>query len=374
MSDLLGSPGRTSPEGMAVLFGLRHRGRPGAAPGTVQSDPEALPPQLHVFLYDEHGVESFGPFDDLAAVETLDRKGRRMWLDIAGLRNVRLIETVGRQFNLHPLALEDAVNVHQRPKCEVYPDHTYIVLRMLKPEQPSRTEQVSVFLNEDTVITMQEEPGDCFGPVRKRLLDVRARMRRKGSDYLAYALVDAVVDAAFPVLEALGDRLETLEEQLLEAPPATAMQEIHLNRRELLVMRRMIWPLREALAKMSRESQDFIGEDTRMYLRDTYDHAIQLIDLIETYRDLSASLLDLYLSSIGQRTNEVMKTLTLVATIFIPLSFIAGLYGMNFDTTQPANMPELRSAYGYPAVLTGMATLAIVLLAWFYRRGWLARG
>lgn len=359
------------------FFGRRRRNRPGAAPGTLNFDASQGRSRLRAIVYSaEDGILTDRCFEGLEALDDLPAGPRhRLWLDITGLGDEAVVRGVAERFGLHPLAVEDAVNVHQRPKFDAYDKHLFIVLRMVRREEDERisTEQISLFLLDDAVITMQERPGDCFDPVRQRMGSPHARLRKKGLDYLAYALVDSVVDFGFPELEKLGDRLEELEEEILDDPRRSLVPEIHVVRRELLVLRRAMWPLREALSQVIRETKPFdrFQEDTKLYLRDTYDHTVQLIEMVETYRELSASLLDVYLSTLGQKTNEVMKTLTLVATIFIPLGFLAGLYGMNFDTRSPFNMPELGWDYGYPMLIGLMATVAFGQLWWFWRKGWL---
>ncbi len=278
-------------------------------------------------------------------------------------------------FNLHGLALEDVVNVHQRPKVEEYADHAFIVTRMIQAGLPPTTEQVSMFLGEGFLLTFQERPGDCFDPVRARLRSSRGQIRDRQADYLAYALLDAVIDGYFPVLETLGERLEVLEDAVTAEPPEAEATQIHEIKRELLLLRRAVWPQREMVNALTRETSPYVTDQTRLYLRDCYDHTIQLMDIVETYREIATGLVDIYLSSVSTRLNEIMKVLTIIATIFIPLGFVAGLYGMNFDASaSPWNMPELRWYWGYPVALGVMAAAALGMLYYFYRKGWILGG
>jgi magnesium transporter len=243
---------------------------------------------------------------------------------------------------------------------------------MVAADSPAITEQISMFLGERVLLTFQERPGDCFDPVRTRLRAARGQIRNRQIDYLAYTLLDAVIDGYFPVLEGLGERLEDLEDRVIAAPADLEVARIHEIRRELLTIRRAVWPQREMVNALTRESSHYVTDQTRPYLRDCYDHTIQLMDIIETYREIATGLVDVYLSSVSTRLNEVMKVLTIIATIFIPLSFITGLYGMNFDTAaSPWNMPELAWYWGYPMALGLMAVVAAGLLYYFYRKGWL---
>lgn len=361
------------PTRRAALFGRGRRARPGAAPGTLVVGPKKRKPSLRAITYSWAGILDDRILDSGLDLRSLRGSGSRFWLQITGLGDVELLKSVGEQLKLHPLALEDAVNAQQRPKAESYPEHLFVVVRALRPAERLETEQISLFLGQDWVVSMQEEALDFFEPIRQRLRDPSSPLRHRGSDYLAYALMDALVDGGFPVLEVIGEKLERLEEAVFEAPSQELVGEIHLARRDLLALRRAFWPLKEALSSLTRERGGWVSDDTRTYLRDTFDHTIQMMDLIETFREISSSLLEVYLSMLGQRTNEVMKTLTLVATIFIPLSFIASLYGMNFDTRHPLNMPELGWSGGYLFALALMSSVGLGLLAFFLRKGWLGR-
>ncbi len=277
---------------------------------------------------------------------------------------------IGDQFGLHPLALEDAVNLRQRAKTEDYDDHAYIVLQMPPEKDEAPFEQVSVFLGADFVITVQEKPGDCLEAVRHRISNAHGRIRRSGADHLAYTVIDAVIDRYFPLIEQINTRLETLEEQVIRSPDDETVTEIHAIRHELQALRRVLSATREAIGLLARGEYVSVSEETRVFLRDCQDHTAQLLDAIEACRELSANLMDLHLSGVSNRMNEVMKVLTLIATIFIPLSFIAGVYGMNFDrSSSPWNMPELGWSLGYPFALGLMLATAVSFLIFFRRTG-----
>ncbi len=360
---------------------------PGAAPGTLTANPQARRTRLELVTYGAEAVTDWPDvtLDDIAAARaTLTARTeatgpRTLWLNVDGLGDVETIRRIGEIFGLHPLALEDAVNVHQRAKVEEYDGHLFIVTRMPKAasgesadhhSEPD-TEQVSICLGGDFVITFQEVPGDVFDPVRRRMRQPASQMRRRGADYLAYALIDAALDAFFPLLEHYGEYVETLEIDVLQRPAQAHTARIHDLKRDLLTLRRAIWPQREMLAALARDETPFVGAPTRVYLRDAYDHTIQLMDMLETYREIASGLVDIQLTSVSNRMNEIMKVLTVIATIFIPLTFIVGVYGMNFDPADsPWNMPELTWRYGYPAVWLLMLAIAGGLTAWFWRKGW----
>ncbi len=294
-----------------------------------------------------------------------------LWINIDGITDPTWLHTVGEVFNLHPLALEDSVHVHQRAKVEEYDEHLFIVVRMATRNGHLSTEQVSLFLGKDFVVTVQELPGgDCLDPVRQRLRSNSGRIRKSGTDYLTYNLIDAVVDSYFPVLEQFGEELDILDSRADGSSP-DALDQLHSIRQELLQLRRAAWPHRDALNALQRHDSSLIATDTKVFLRDCYDHSVQIIDVLETQREMCADLRDLVLTMVGHRTNEIMRVLTIMSTIFIPLSFIAGVYGMNFKTeTSPWNMPELGWRYGYPFSLSLMVGTAAVLLFFFYRKGW----
>ncbi len=291
------------------------------------------------------------------------------WINIDGIHDVKLIQTIGEHFGIHPLVLEDILNVHQRPKMEEYDDYVFLVLKMTFFDQETHvitSEQVSLIVGRGFVISFQEREGDVFEALRDRIRKGKGRVRRRGSDYLAYSLLDSVVDHYFVLLERLGDALESIQEELLTAPKAETLQAIYRLRRENILLRKSVWPVREVVGALERGEASLFSESTKPFFRDLYDHSIQVIDTVETIRDMLSGMLDLYLSSVSNRMNEVMKVLTIIATIFIPITFIAGVYGMNFE-----NMPELRFPLGYPAVLLVMLGVGITMLIYFRKRGWL---
>lgn len=349
------------------------RAPPGSAPGTLVPDPAAVRPLVRLFGY---GPEKFEE-QEVADIETLRAYVNRwpvLWVNVDGLADLGLLESLGEAFGLHRLALEDVINLHQRPKIEDYEDHVFIVTRMLISADSPATEQISMFLGKGFLLTFQERRGDCFDLVRNRIRQHRGRIRSSGADYLAYSLLDAAVDGYFPALEVCGERLETLENRVMETHDTMRFVQIHDMKRDLLAFRRVIWPLREMVNALAREETPHVTDATRVYLRDCYDHTIQLMDLVETYREVASSLVDVYLSSASARMNEVMKVLTIIATIFIPLSFVASLYGMNFDPkVSPWNMPELGWYLGYPFALALMALIAGGLIWYFHRKGWMRR-
>ena len=291
------------------------------------------------------------------------------WINIDGVHRVDVIEKIGRHFHLHPLALEDIVNTGQRPKIEDFSDSIFIVLRMLYHDEragETRAEQLSLALGPNWTITFQENAGDVFDSVRERVRSDKGRIRKMGADYLAYALIDAVVDSYFMILEKIGEDIEEIEDELVTNPSPETLQTIHHLKRQMIFLRKSVWPLREVISRLERWESPLIQKSTYIYLRDVYDHTIQVIDAIETFRDMLSGMLDIYLSSVSNRMNEVMKVLTIIATIFIPLTLVAGLYGMNFKY-----MPELEWPYGYPLVLLFMLTIGVLMVIYFRRKRWL---
>ncbi|MGE3182199.1 MAG: magnesium/cobalt transporter CorA [Phycisphaerae bacterium] len=348
------------------IFRKRHT-KAGARPGTLVMHPEAQPVSLRAFVYDAESLEE----PVVAGVQDVPKLlagGRKVWLDINGLGSEDVLRKLGEIFHIHPLALEDVVNLPQRPKVEAYDEHLLIITRMVRAEGEMKIdyEQVSLLLGKNYVVTFQERCGDVFDPVRERLRRGGGPIRKLGPDYLAYALLDAVIDGYYPVLEKLGDALEDLETEIVAQPHPANLRTIHRAKRELLAVRRGIWPQREKLNTMIRDDSAYITDEVRVYLRDCYDHCVQIMDAVESYRELASGLMDVYISSVGFRQNEIMKVLTIMASIFIPLTFLVGIYGMNFE-----HMPELHAKWGYPILIAVMAMVATVMLVYFKRRGWI---
>ena len=349
----------------------RRRTPPGSAPGTLLADPEAAGTSIHVIGYGRDGLDEHN-LVGIEAVAAMRGRWPVLWVDVVGLGDIAVVRRLGEMFGLHPLQLEDIVNVHQRAKTELYENNLFVVSRMAGDGEHFDSEQFSMVFGDGWVLTFQERVGDCFEPLRTRLRRGGGRVRELGADYLAYALLDSLVDAYFPVLERFGDRVEDLEEAVIADPATSHAAEIHALRRELLAVRRALWPQRDMLAALLREESRFVTDATRIFLRDCHDHVVQAIDMVETLRDVVTGLLDIYLSSISARMNDVMRVLTVIATLFIPLTFVAGVYGMNFSNPDsPWAMPELHWYYGYPLALALMAAMAVLMLAWFRRRRWL---
>ncbi|RJQ14395.1 MAG: magnesium and cobalt transport protein CorA [Nitrospiraceae bacterium] len=297
------------------------------------------------------------------------------WINIEGLHEASKIEEVSKCFDLHPLTIEDILNTEQRPKIEFFDNYIFFVMKMLSFDEQKRTlnvEQVSLVLAENKVITFQEIGGDVFDAVRNRIKNTKANIRKVGADYLAYALMDAVVDEYFEILEKTGDIIEELEDKLLKRPSQDVLHEIHGIKRQTIFLRRAVWPLREVISGLEREGTSLIKGTTRIYLRDLHDHTVQVIDAIETFREMISGMLDIYLSSISNGMNEVMKVLTIFASIFIPMTLVSGIYGMNFNNERsPFNMPELNWYLGYPFALGLMLIIAIAMLFFFRKKRWL---
>lgn len=347
---------------------------PGTAPGTLRPrvEPE-VPVRLRMMRWDHERLLEV----DLLSPAGLDEvpEEEMCWVDIEG-HDVAVIAELGDRLGVHPLALEDVVNVGQRPKVDDYGSSLFVVLDLVQSDPDGREivkEQISLVVQEGLLLSVRERAGGVFDPVRARLRGgVGRRIRTLGADYLAYALVDTVVDHFFPVLDRIGERIEMIEDSLLTDPTREDLNHLHELKRDLLLLRRSAWPLRDAVGNLLRGDLELLGDETRVFLRDVADHVHSVIDIVETYREMASSLVDLYLSSVSNRMNEIMKVLTIIATIFIPLSFIAGLYGMNFDpSASPWNMPELDWYWGYPFALGIMLALAAGLLVFFRRRGWL---
>jgi magnesium transporter len=338
----------------------------GVPAGTLKAPPGAyVPKTVRVFHYTAQAIEEVetASLDDVARIKGTEGV---TWVNVDGLGNADLIGELGTLFGFHPLALEDALNTPQRAKMDDYGSHLFAVLRMLHFEEQVETEQVSIFLCPNVVVTIQERPGDCLEPVRQRLRKEASQVRRQGADYLMYAILDAIIDNYFPFLEQVGEVVEHLEDEVVQNPKRHTVARVHAIKRHLLDVRRSVWPLREALNTLLRDESPLVHKATRPYLRDCYDHAVQVLEIVETYRELTAGLMDVYLSSLSNKMNEVMKVLTVIATIFIPLTFLAGVYGMNFQY-----MPELHQRWAYPALWGLMVFLAVGMLVIFRRKGWL---
>jgi magnesium transporter len=350
---------------------IKKRGtKAGLPPGTLVHIGERKVGKVKITIidYDERhyeekeakNIEECFPFKDQPTMT---------WINIDGIFQPEIIEKIGEHFNIHPLVLEDIMNSGQRPKMEDFIDYIFVTLKMLRSseeEKETKTEQVSLILGSNCVISFQENEGDVFDPIRQRIRANKGRIRRMGADYLVYALMDAIVDNYFTILEKLGDRIEEFEEELVANPKPEILQAIHRLKREMIFLRKSVWPLREVINRLERWESPLINKTTALYFRDIYDHTIQVIDSVETFRDMLSGMLDIYLSSVSNRMNEVMKVLTIIATIFIPLTLVAGIYGMNFRF-----MPELEMSIGYPMVLLSMLFVGLLMVAYFRKKKWL---
>lgn len=360
----------------------KRRPAPGTSPATLMPhlvDGKAAKAKLRTIEYDaNHFVErEFADIENLLA--NIDSR-KTTWINVDGLGDIAVLEALSKRFNLHPLALEDVLNTGQRPKTEEAEDYIFIVAQMVyhNEELDLCGEQVSVFLGKNVLITIQEEPDyDVFGQVRERLRSGRGMIRKSKADYLAYALLDSIIDHYYPVLEKIGADIDELEDQLLDHPTRDMMQKLHEHKRGLTQLRRFVWPMRDVVNSLLHDHSIYIARPTKVYLRDCYDHTVQLMDLVESYREVSAGLMELYHSSVGLRTNEVMRVLTVITSVFIPLTFLVGVYGMNFAPATvdgkplPWNMPELYQPYGYLIAMLVMLFIAVIQLYIFRRMKWL---
>jgi magnesium transporter len=319
-------------------------------------------------VYDETLLKQ----DEIKAIDARlsPESGRAVtWTDMDGIHRIDTLEQLGQCLNVHPLVLEDILNTEQRPKLDDYGEYLFIVLKMFHYDDQSgemEAEQISLVLGTNFVVSIQEKPGDVFDPIRERIRNGKGRIRRMGADYLAYALIDTIVDHYFVVLEQVGEKIELMEEELVTDPTPETLQTIHNLKRDMIFLRKSVWPLREVIGSLERGGTSLIGESVNIYLRDVYDHTIQVVDTLETFRDMISGMLDLYLSIISTRMNEVMKVLTIIATIFIPLTLITGIYGMNFKY-----MPELEWPWGYLMVWLALLVIAAVMLVYFRKKKWL---
>jgi magnesium transporter len=354
---------------MAKLTKKRSK-KAGLPPGTLVHIGEKLTEKTRIAVveYDDQGFLE----KELGTLETsylFPKEPAVTWVNVVGIHQVEVLEKLGNCFGVHLLALEDILNTEQRPKIEDYGDDLFIVVKLISSNEDRdeiEAEQISLILRPNAILSFQEKEGDDFSTVKERLRAGKGRLRKMGADYLAYTLLDIVVDQYFVVLEKLGERIEVLEGRLLADPGTATLQKIQNLKKEMLLLRKWIWPLREVISSLERGEFPGIQESTRIYLRDVYDHTIQVMDAIEIYRDMLSGMLDIYLSSLNNRMNAVMKVLTIIATIFMPLTFLAGVYGMNFK-----HMPELDWSWGYPLILILMAFVAILMLTLFRRKKWL---
>jgi magnesium transporter len=369
---------RPSPESRNLQIPTRFRkGRPGARPGVDVADLARMPAAARVpvtvidYSPEKSEVRTVDDFDAFIEQRRPDWVKVR-WINVDGISDPAVIRALAIKYGLHPLAIEDLMTPNQRPKLEPYAAeegrgaHLFLVVRMVERQGGHLTsEQISIFENLSTIVTFQEEPGDIWDPIRERIQKPDSRMRELDASYLLYALLDAIVDYCFPVLEYYGDRLQELEDLVLDRPDRGTLQEIHQVKRELLLLRRAVWPMREVVNGLLREPHECVREMTRMYLRDVYDHTIQIMDIIETYRELASSLTETYMSAMSNRLSEVMKVLTIIGTIFIPLTFLAGVYGMNMP------IPENQWSGSYLVFWAVCLVVAGMMLYWFRKRGWI---
>ena len=344
--------------------------KPGAAPGTLNVDHHAPKPSIHIMAFGPEGSEEH---DVTQATAVAGYVGRLpvTWINVDGLGDAGVIQALGDAFGIHRLALEDVVHTDQRPKVEEFENHLLVIARMPRGTAGA-TEQFSMFVGSNYVLTFQETAGDSFDPVRERIRSARTRIAGSGTDYLAYALIDALIDGYFGVVEPIGERLDRLEESVLERPAQATVEEIQNVKSLLNGLRRVALPNREVTRALLREDTEFVSPRSRTYLRDANDHATQIVEMVESYRELCSDLMGVYLSSLSNKMNEIMKVLTIIATVFIPLSFVAGIYGMNFNSElSPWNMPELSWYLGYPFAVGLMLAIAVGFFIYFRRKDWL---
>jgi magnesium transporter len=348
---------------------------PGTAPATliVPPDYQGRQPVLSLIEYDAHSIEE-------RTIETMDEllpcldNDKVSWINVDGLGDPEFFKRLGRQFRIHPLALEDIFNIGQRPKIDEYDRQLFIVLDMAYENKKEEVvfEQVCIVLAENFVITIQEDPGDVFDAVRQRLRDGGGNARFMKADYLAYALIDSVIDQYFPIVESLGESMDDLQETLLDQPTRERLRDLHEFKRLIARIRRAVWPQREVLGRLMRDETGLVAARTKPFFRDCYDHTVIMVDILETFREAARNIMDVYLSSINIRTNEIMRVLTVISSIFIPLTFIAGVYGMNFDPKlSPFNMPELEWPLGYPFAICLMLAVAVGMIVFFKRKKWI---
>ncbi|AHM60647.1 magnesium and cobalt transport protein cora [Flammeovirgaceae bacterium 311] len=353
-----------------IAASIRNKRKVGLPPGSIMYTGENAdaPISMQLFAYDEDGLKESFPESPQKAIDAVSKNGTT-WINVDGVHDVVLVEQICKHFNIHPLTIEDIVSTRQRPKVESMEGYLYVVLKVLEYDEEKASvglEQISLVLGPDFVLSFQERPGDTFEPVRSRLRAGRGRIRSAGADYLLYALIDTVVDNYFVILDRIDERADQLEEQLLTDASKENFDTVYHLKREMLTIWRSVWPLRDVMYRLERGDFVLIQDQTQIYLRDVSDHMTQIIDIVEVTRDLLKGMADLYHSTVGSRTNEVMRVLTIISTIFIPLTFIVGVYGMNFEV-----FPELKWRYGYLFVWLVMIGLAIMMLIIFRKKKWL---
>ena len=380
--------GQTIDTELKLKTGLRKRKRtrhapPGTAPGSLYVPEGSLKPKVKIFSYDQNSFEE----KEVQGVEAIKSQvenfpDKNHWIDIKGFGDKLFFEQLADRFGIHRLQMEDVFNVYQRAKAEEYQGHLFLISRCLKEENGFiSNDQLSLFLGKNFVISIQDSYDDLLEPARERIRQGKGYVRKYGSDYLLYALMDVVLDNFFPVLESISDRLDALQDALVDNPTRDKLNHVLMTKRDLIMLRRTIWSERDKVNDILRSNFPLISESTKIFFRDSYDHCVHVIDLVESYKEVTASLMDVYMSSVSNRMNQVMKVLTIISTIFIPLTFIVGLYGMNFSYTDPItgkilplNMPELYSPYGYVTVVGIMVVIVIGLLYFFVKKGWLTKG
>lgn len=353
---------------------------PGTAPATLRrvEDTTNTSPRLRYTRYNKEELEE-ARVASVSEIPMHSTEGSVLWVELDGISDIGTLQALGDRFGLHPLALEDVLNLGQRPKVEPYENHLFIVSQMISDEDNGAVsgEQVCLFLGPGFLLSIQEDPStDTFIPVHERLRTARGLIRKMGADYLTYALMDAVIDHKFPLLEKLGEALDELDDEVVSKPSIEHVHQLHDCKRLLSHLRRYVWPEREVINALLHDESGLIRRETKIYLRDCYDHTVQIMDLIESYRDVATANMDMYLSSVGMRTNEIMRVLTVVSSIFIPLTFLAGVWGMNFQGEKdgqafPFNMPELHHPLGYPLCLALMLAIALVQVIYFRRKKWI---
>ena len=347
---------------------LQRAEKSGLPPGTLDIIDNKEKETVYITLI-EYNESNYSEKKISSFQEILDCKNNNnvRWINVDGIHNVSIVEQIGKAFNIHPLTLEDIVNTDQRPKFEDYDFYDVAMMKMLYYDTELHSEQLSIILLDNLVISFQEiHGGDAFDPIRERIKMAKGRIRKCGADYLAYALIDSIVDSYFTILEKIGDKLEALDEEIMTDPTPESLRKLHNMKLEMIFLRKSVWPLRELINNIERSESELFKESTSVYLRDVHDHTVRVIETVESYRDLISGMMDIYLSNLSNRMNEVMKVLTIISTIFIPVTFIAGVYGMNFEY-----MPELHSKWGYIGVWILMLTIMISLAMYFRRKKWL---